>query len=105
MDTIELQQSDKHWSTNAAQKSTPNVRERDSRDMRRMGKEQEFRRNFRVISISSFSLATMMGFVFIPINGTIMVEIAGTGGTIVIYITNFFGFLTIVLSLAEMSSM
>lgn len=38
----------------------------DSADMRRMGKKQEFRRNFNVISISSFCLAVMMGFVFIP---------------------------------------
>lgn len=41
---------------------------------------------------------------FIPINSVSAIEIAGTGGTIVMFVGNFFGFLTIVLSLAEMSS-
>lgn len=67
-----------------------------------------------------------MGFVFIPVyvhydceanyskdaetdlaryrNASLLIEIAGTGGTIVIYICNFLGFLMVVLSLAEMSS-
>lgn len=41
---------------------------------------------------------------FIPINSVSAIKVAGTGGTIVMFIGNFFGFLTIVLSLAEMSS-
>ena len=36
-------------------------------------------------------------------NATALIQIAGTGGCIVIFLCNFLGFLTVVLSLAEMS--
>lgn len=37
-------------------------------------------------------------------NGAQVIEVAGTGGLIVLFITNFFGFFTTVISLAEMAS-
>ncbi|KAF2722515.1 putative GABA permease [Polychaeton citri CBS 116435] len=105
MQTIELRPGGKEWGYESGPK--PAVRqgkEQDVVDMRRMGKKQEFRRNFKVVSISSFCVVTMMGWVFIPINAPLMIEIVGTGGCIVIFLANFAGFLSIVLSLAEMSS-
>jgi hypothetical protein len=69
-EVIELQQAEKQWQDPQVGGEQPYsdvvIGERDNRDMYRMGKQQEFRRNFKVISISSFSLATMMGWVFIP---------------------------------------
>lgn len=77
---IELHASGKDWKS-STQPASPSSGEevadngspysegmqiQDSHDMRRMGKKQQFRRNFNVISISSFCLAVMMGFVFIP---------------------------------------
>lgn len=47
----------------------------------------------------------MSGFVFIPINSSFAIAGAGTGGALILFIVNFFGLLTIVLGLAEMSSM
>ena len=77
-DVVELHATGKDWKSshepaspssggvdNGAQYSE-GMKVQDSADMRRMGKKQEFRRNFNVISISSFCLAVMMGFVFIP---------------------------------------
>lgn len=37
-------------------------------------------------------------------NAPVVIEAAGTGGCITIFLANFFGFLSTVLSLAEMSS-
>lgn len=74
-DVVELHASGKDWQSSAPAESpsssdgspySETMKVQDSADMRRMGKKQEFRRNFNVISISSFCLAVMMGFVFIP---------------------------------------
>ncbi|KAI9663835.1 MAG: hypothetical protein M1821_007325 [Bathelium mastoideum] len=105
METVDVRGSEKHWSTEAAERATPTVREDDFANMRRMGKEQQFRRNFNAVTITSFCVAAMMGFVFIPINFSVLIELAGTGGTIVIYLANFAGNFFVVASLAEMSSM
>ncbi|KAF2275264.1 amino acid transporter [Westerdykella ornata] len=77
----------------------------DQRDMHRMGKFQELRRNFRFVTIFGFTMVLMATWeaqldanIFGLING-------GTGGLIWMYIASFFGFLAAIISMAEMASM
>ncbi|KAF2198016.1 amino acid transporter [Delitschia confertaspora ATCC 74209] len=77
----------------------------DRRDMRRMGKSQELRRNFRFVTIFGFTMVLMATWeaqlsanVFGLING-------GTGGLLWMYIGTFFGFFAACISMAEMASM
>ncbi|KAH7359497.1 amino acid/polyamine transporter I [Pyrenochaeta sp. MPI-SDFR-AT-0127] len=78
---------------------------RDQRDMLRMGKLQELRRNFRFVTIFGFTMVLMATWeaqlsanIFGLING-------GTAGLIWMYIGTFFGFLAAIISMAEMASM
>ncbi|KAK3312091.1 putative GABA permease [Apodospora peruviana] len=77
----------------------------DKKDMWRMGKKQQLRRNFRFFSIFGFTMvlmatweATLTANVLGLING-------GTGGLIWMYIVTFFGMFIAILSMAEMASM
>lgn len=77
----------------------------DMKDMQRMGKVQELRRNFRFITMFGFTMVLMATWeaqlsanVFGLING-------GTGGLIWTYIGTLFGFLAAIISMAEMASM
>ncbi|KAF2456974.1 amino acid permease-domain-containing protein [Lineolata rhizophorae] len=77
----------------------------DQRDMFRMGKIQQLRRNFRFVSIFGFTMVLMATWeaqlsanIFGLING-------GTGGLIWVYIGTFTGFLAAIASMAEMASM
>ena len=77
----------------------------DRMHMHRLGKTQQFDRTFRFLSIMAFSLIAQDGWVFLPNNATSSIIDGNTGGTIVMYLVNFAAFSTIILSLAEMSSM
>ncbi|KAK5743954.1 hypothetical protein LTR17_002292 [Elasticomyces elasticus] len=77
----------------------------DQTHMQRLGKTQEFDRNFRLLSITAFSVVAMGGWIFVPNNSLSGLVDGNTGGTIVMYLINFAAFSTIILSLAEMSSM
>ncbi|OCK80861.1 amino acid transporter [Lepidopterella palustris CBS 459.81] len=77
----------------------------DQRDMRRMGKTQQLRRNFRFLTIFGFTMvlmatweASLSANIFGLING-------GTGGLIWVYVGTFFGFFAAIVSMAEMASM
>ncbi|KAF2843012.1 amino acid transporter [Patellaria atrata CBS 101060] len=77
----------------------------DQRDMYRMGKTQQLRRNFRFISIFGFTMVLMATWeaqlsanIFGLING-------GTAGLIWVYVGTFIGFLAAIISMAEMASM
>lgn len=77
----------------------------DQRDMRRLGKKQELRRNFRFTSILGF-VAIAMGTWEVILSATAAgLTNGGTGGMIWMFVGSYFCFGTIVLSLAEMSSM
>lgn len=83
--------------------STPN----DLLDMQRMGKnkKQNLRRNFRFTTILAF-VAIAMGTWEIILSATAAgLTNGGTGGMIWMFVGTYFCFGTIVLSLAEMSSM
>ncbi|KAK5705709.1 hypothetical protein LTR17_021444 [Elasticomyces elasticus] len=77
----------------------------DQHDMKRMGKRQDLRRNFRFLSIFGFTMVLMATWeaqfsasTFALING-------GTGGAIWVYIGTFIGFFLAIASMAEMASM
>ncbi|KAK1750187.1 putative amino-acid permease [Echria macrotheca] len=77
----------------------------DRKDMWRMGKTQELRRNFRSLSIFAFTMVLVATWeaqfnvsMFGLING-------GTGGLIWVYIGTFTGIFCAMLSMAEMASM
>ena len=77
----------------------------DQEDMRRLGKKQELRRNFRFTSILGF-VAVAMGTWEVTLSATAAgLTNGGTGGMIWTFVGSYICFGTIVLSLAEMSSM
>ena len=77
----------------------------DQQDMQRLGKRQELRRNFQFTSILGF-VAIAMGTWEVTLSATAAgLTNGGTGGMIWMFVGSFFCFGTIVLSLAEMSSM
>ena len=92
--------------TNAdAEYSGPDYTYTDQQDMRRMGKKQELRRNFRFPSILGF-VAIAMGTWEVTLSATAAgLTNGGTGGMIWMFVGTYFCFGTIVLSMAEMSSM
>ncbi|KAK6430812.1 hypothetical protein LTR95_013028 [Oleoguttula sp. CCFEE 5521] len=76
----------------------------DQTDMRRLGKKQELRRNFRFTSILGF-VAIAMGTWEIILSATAAgLTNGGTGGMIWMFVGSYICFGTIVLSLAEMSN-
>lgn len=78
---------------------------KDDMDMYRLGKKPEFDRNYRLLSITAFTVVAMVGWVFVPNSTTSALIDGNTGGTITMYLVNFAMFTTIILSLAEMASM
>lgn len=77
----------------------------DERDMYRLGKRQELRRNFRFTSILGFVLIAM-GTWQVTLSATAAgLTNGGTGGMIWMFVGSYVCFGTIVVSLAEMSSM
>ncbi|KAF2028377.1 amino acid transporter [Setomelanomma holmii] len=84
--------------------------ERDQHDMLRMGKLQEFRRNFRFVTIFGFTMvlmATWEAQLLIPEQSANIFGLinGGTAGLIWVYVGTFFGFLAAIISMAEMASM
>lgn len=77
---------------------------RDRMDMDRLGKRQELRRNFGLLSIFSFMCIAMSSWVFVISASTGGLYAGGTGGFIAVYIASCFVYFSIVLSLAEMAS-
>ncbi|KAF2014149.1 amino acid transporter [Aaosphaeria arxii CBS 175.79] len=82
-------------------KGTPD----DRKDMHRMGKTQELRRNFRFVSIFGYSMILMATWetglttLIIPLTN------GGTGGAIVLFLATAIGMGFVIVSMAEMASM
>lgn len=84
--------------------ATKSTRE-DAAGMRRMGKEQQLVRNFRLLSITSFvALATAAWEIGLFVITPGLVD-GGRSGLIYNTIWNFVGFAPVYLSMAEMASM
>ncbi|KAF2994471.1 hypothetical protein E8E13_000464 [Curvularia kusanoi] len=77
----------------------------DRKDMYRMGKQQELRRNFGLVSIFGYSMILMATWentlttLFIPLTN------GGPGGAIVMFLVTTIGMGLVVVSMAEMASM
>ncbi|KAF2463520.1 amino acid transporter [Lindgomyces ingoldianus] len=77
----------------------------DQRDMYRMGKVQELRRNFRFVTIFGFTMVLMATWEAQLSANTFGLINGGTAGLIWVYIGTFFGFFAAIISMAEMASM
>lgn len=79
--------------------------ENDQRDMRRMGKKQEFRRNFKVISTIGFTTCVMGTWEILLTANTQGLIAGGLTGLFWSLCWCYVGQCFIVMSLAEMASM
>lgn len=77
----------------------------DLRDMRRLGKKQEFKRNFNFISTLGFVSIYMATWEFVLVSLSVGFANGGFGGLFWCFITTVTCYSTIVASLAEMTSM
>ncbi|KJZ71925.1 hypothetical protein HIM_08681 [Hirsutella minnesotensis 3608] len=77
----------------------------DRRDMQRMGKKQEFRRNFRLISTIGFTTCVMGTWEIILASNTPGLKAGGLSGLFWSLCWAYIGQFFIVLSLADMASM
>ncbi|KAM3420290.1 hypothetical protein BST61_g3575 [Cercospora zeina] len=77
----------------------------DRRDMRRMGKQQELRRNFSFIPIFGFAAVLMMTWASILSSASYTLPNGGLPAMIWVYVVTLFGFGGAILTMAEMSSM
>ncbi|KAK7981391.1 hypothetical protein PG988_003629 [Apiospora saccharicola] len=78
---------------------------RDRRDMTRMGKAQELKRNFRFLSIFGFSMILMQAWESVLAVGSIGLTNGGTAGYIWMFLICWIGFGFVNTSMAEMGSM
>ena len=77
----------------------------DQRDMQRMGKKQEFRRNFRFLTTVGFTCCVMGTWEILMTSNTQALLAGGSAGLFWSLFWSYCGQTFIVLSLAEMSSM
>ena len=78
---------------------------KDQQDMRRMGKEQEFRRNFRFLTTVGFTCCVMGTWEILMTSNTQALLAGGSAGLFWSLGWAYLGQTFIVLSLAEMSAM
>lgn len=77
----------------------------DQKDMRRLGKKQEFRRNFRIISTIAFTSCVMGTWEILLTANTQGLTAGGLAGIFWSLVWCYAGQLFVILSLAEMSAM
>jgi choline transport protein len=77
----------------------------DARDMLRMGKTQETKRNFRSVTILGFCMVLLSTWEAILATSVFALSNGGTAGLIWGYLIVMVGFGFVVASLAEMASM
>lgn len=77
----------------------------DAFDMRRMGRKQELRRNFKSISILGLAAVTMATWLALLVGSLFSLTNGGLAGTIWVYLGSWICTMTLVSSLAEMASM
>jgi hypothetical protein len=77
----------------------------DAREMKRMGKKQELKRNFRTLSTIAFTIILQGTWEVLLTATTSGMVNGGLAGLVWSYIWTFFGFTFVVFSLAEMASM
>ncbi|PSK34494.1 GABA-specific permease [Elsinoe australis] len=77
----------------------------DQRDMYRMGRKVELRRNFSLFSCIGFSIVLGCSWEFALVTGTYTLANGGIAGTVWMFVATCFGMFTVMLSMAEMASM
>ncbi|PSN71292.1 amino acid transporter [Corynespora cassiicola Philippines] len=77
----------------------------DQKDMQRMGKVQELRRNFRFVSIFGYSMILMATWETLLTTLSISLTNGGTGGAIFVFLGTALGMGFVITSMAEMASM
>lgn len=77
----------------------------DQRDMLRMGKKQEFKRNFSFLSALAFVSVYMATWEFVLVSLSVGFSNGGFAGLFWCFITTVLCYSTVVASLAEMASM
>ena len=77
----------------------------DQKDMARVGKQQELRRNFRFISILGFTAVLMSTWEAVLITAGYGLTNGGLAGLVWMYLITVVGFGAAILSMAEMASM
>lgn len=77
----------------------------DEQDMQRLGKKQEFKRNFSFLSALGFVSVYMASWEFVLVSLSVGFSAGGFGGLFWCYLTTVSCYATIVASLAEMESM
>ena len=77
----------------------------DAFDMRRMGRKQELRRNFKSVSILGLAAVTMATWLALLVGSLFSLTNGGLAGTIWVYLGSWICTMTLVSSLAEMASM
>ncbi|KAF2204121.1 amino acid transporter [Delitschia confertaspora ATCC 74209] len=83
----------------------PGFTKHDQKDMYRMGKIQELKRNYRPLSALSFAIVLTAVWEFLLVSNTQGLVDGGLAGVFWSYIWTFIGFGFVELSLAEMASM
>jgi choline transport protein len=77
----------------------------DQQNMQRLGKTQELRRNFRLISVLGFTAVLMCTWEAILFAASYILPNGGRAGMIWMYVVCLAGFSMAILSMAEMASM
>ncbi|KAI1917416.1 hypothetical protein LOZ39_000408 [Ophidiomyces ophidiicola] len=90
-----------HVSLSTADDATQN----DQNDMARLGKPQQFKRNFRFLSTLGFTCTLMATWESILLTSNLGLVNGGKAAMIYIYIATFVGFFASVISMAEIASM
>ncbi|KLJ10258.1 hypothetical protein EMPG_14371 [Blastomyces silverae] len=84
--------------------SSDEATHQDQADMARLGKDQQFNRNFRFLSTLGFTCTLMATWESILLTSTLGLSNGGLAGSVYIYIGSFTGFFASVASMAEMAS-
>ncbi|KKZ64246.1 hypothetical protein EMCG_09771 [[Emmonsia] crescens] len=85
--------------------SSDEATQQDQVDMARLGKDQQFKRNFRFLSTLGFTCTLMATWESILLTSTLGLSNGGLAGSVYIYIGSFMGFFASVASMAEMASL
>lgn len=77
----------------------------DISDMERFGNSRRLRRSLNAVTVTFFMIIATSSWAYVLDGASLGLSAAGTGGTITIYICCAASYTTIVLSMAELSSM
>lgn len=104
-DDGDLRDDDYHGHLRGSRQEDRGFTKHDKKDMRRMGKTQELRRNFRPLSTLAFTVILQGTWEVLLAASTQGLTDGGLAGLLWSYVWTFAGFSLVVISLAEMASM